>query len=194
MNPRNALCARGICLWTGLGASALLGLVFIGSAFRSVYWSGDTRRILGIQVDRGMLEATFMRGAAASGPLLPPTGFVVSRVQHPALRLLPPLGWVAPGTAYAHGRHFEEQIITIPLWVPWCFVLAATAWLGWRHWGTHAPGLCGQCGYRLAGLPAGDRCPECGFPGASAQHSAGEATGATPDTALRVVGGARQSL
>ncbi len=50
----------------------------------------------------------------------------------------------------------------IPLWMPF-LLLAAPSVIAWRsHIQRQRLGGCSTCGYSLAGLPSGAKCPECG--------------------------------
>ncbi len=62
-------------------------------------------------------------------------------------------------------------IVIIPLWMIALPSLAAAVWIG-RGLGRRA-GQC-PCGYDLAGLPAGAKCPECG------RSAAASRSGETP--------------
>lgn len=59
-----------------------------------------------------------------------------------------------------------HRLVT-PIWF-WVVLAAALVGLGiWRERRNSRPGLCRKCGYDLAGLKSGQRCPECSHPSAT---------------------------
>jgi len=60
-------------------------------------------------------------------------------------------------------RVSRYQSLLIPLWLPLLPCLIAATWMWWnesRPW--FGAGACNQCGYDLAGIAKGAKCPECG--------------------------------
>ncbi|MGH7130657.1 MAG: hypothetical protein ACREJO_01770 [Phycisphaerales bacterium] len=101
------------------------------------------------------------------------TGNTREPPQFPSGRVRQVAGWslLAIGVllcvAYVYGRtvtrrRFDVDVIMLPL------VGASLLGGGWLVWsGRRArrramTGVCGKCGYDLAGLAAGSPCPECG--------------------------------
>lgn len=60
-------------------------------------------------------------------------------------------------------RFSGSRLLWVPLWAPFLLIAPPTALAVWREWPRRRrPGACTSCGYSLAGLEAGSRCPECG--------------------------------
>lgn len=53
------------------------------------------------------------------------------------------------------------DLFVVPLWMP-AVVGAGVTVLSFRRAGRRSAGICGACGYSLAGLALGACCPECG--------------------------------
>lgn len=60
------------------------------------------------------------------------------------------------------GGVYQLRWVVVPLW--WVgLACGGVAWWSWRRErGVLREGRCGACGYALAGLGEGVRCPECG--------------------------------
>ncbi len=59
---------------------------------------------------------------------------------------------------------FSPQLpdtLAVAGWWPVVLAVGAAVWLA-RPWRRAAAGACGACGYSLAGLAPGAKCPECG--------------------------------
>lgn len=57
----------------------------------------------------------------------------------------------------------QYEVLMIPLWMPLLPCLLGAAWMWQGEWRTGAGvGACTGCGYDLAGIAKGAKCPECG--------------------------------
>ena len=57
----------------------------------------------------------------------------------------------------------KEEILIIPLWMPFAVIALPTGFLFWRDRRRIPPGHCQRCGYNLTGNVSG-KCSECGEP------------------------------
>lgn len=99
-------------------------------------------------------------------PPLPASGptSLVKRVVAQGTYTIPAQRWTAGLFAWEsiNGFGIRSEALLVALWTPALLLIAGGAGL-WKFGARRArPGVCGACGYALAGLAAGAPCPECG--------------------------------
>lgn len=67
--------------------------------------------------------------------------------------------------SHVKGEIRSMSTLMVPLWALFLFVGIPTTLL-WFLERQRLPGTCRSCGYSLAGLATGSKCPECGKEGA----------------------------
>jgi hypothetical protein len=135
----------------GLVACLALAALWVTSIFTTVGWSNysGSTGIRCVAATRGCLDLVW-DGDFTGGRLewiattAPPGGATVWWPQYDRPGLVVPY-----------------SILLIPWWMPLALAAVPTAWVWWRRLRA-GPTACRACGYELAGLPRGSRCPECG--------------------------------
>lgn len=129
--------------WLAPIAGALTLVVWVASGRVCLGWYGlPPGRSTHLYVDQGRLSV-------ARGVALPQVFF--EGFTHPRWKF-----------EWGFDRHQSPTYagVGVPLWVFPIGFVALGVWAWWpRHFG---PGRCERCGYDLAGLGPGMRCPECG--------------------------------
>ena len=162
----------------GVAACAVMALLFIASAWWSIYWCGKKGPFIGMSSGRvfvagdhiytwgfraerhqnglkGALSGPKSHGLAALLAAAPPGTNVTIRMTSPLANTFG-LGL----NAFSGGPH------SIPLWIPFAAVGAPTVVLWFLGRRRPKPGHCRRCGYNLTGNTSGI-CPECGEPTAT---------------------------
>jgi len=144
--------------WACTAGAVATGLALVAGVRWSLGYLNELNR-WDVRVERGSFSAAAWNTIDDFDldPLAKP-GFSVASSDDD--RFVSPPQWIwLPHVSFGE---FVVFSFNLPLWIP-LVLLAAPATELWRKdLRRQAPGLCPSCGYSLAGLAAGAKCPECG--------------------------------
>ena len=174
---------RTVALRISATACAVIALLFIASAWWSIWWCGKTGPFVGVRSGRVFVAGDHkytwgfraerhqdgLRGAL-SGPKSHGLAAMLAaapRGTNVTIKMSTPMA-----NPFGLGlNEFSSGPYSIPIWIPFAAVSAPTVafWLLGRR--RPKPGHCRRCAYNLTGNTSGI-CPECGEPTATSTPTA----------------------
>lgn len=147
-HPKLRTALRKTAKWGGVGATVVLVVVWVASAWWAGLWGIQSG--LHVRVEEGCVYV--IQGEPLPGIPILGRGALLTHHRWPLL------WWFASGGSQTY------SYTQVPLWAPALLTLAFTVF-AWRRDASirrlQTRGFC-PCGYDRAGLAAGAVCPECG--------------------------------